>query len=73
MASVKNKRELKKIAQEWCKSILHANDLTSFDDRLTIDEQCYILKQSRAIADRITKEPISADLNHIIDKYFNFE
>jgi len=66
---------LKKIAKEWCKGILLANDGDSFGDSiesglLTEEEADFILIETRKIAERITKEPYIASLNEIIGKYY---
>lgn len=69
------KRILKKIAQEWCKGILIANDMTDSEtaELLSEEEMCYILEESTRIANRITKEDAAISLNECIRKYFEFE
>jgi len=70
-----DKNILKKIAKEWCKGILLANDGDSFGDAiddglLTDEEASFILNESYKIAERITKEPYLTSLDNIIGKYY---
>lgn len=74
MSKVKNKRVLKKIAQDWCKSILLANDMASFDDDLlTQDEQAYIVDQCHKIAESLSDRPTIFSLPKIIEQYYEIE
>ena len=72
-----DKRILKKIAKEWCKGILLANELDAFDDKLdeilTPEEQQFIVEESHKIPKRITSEPYSSSLEQIVGKYYDFE
>ena len=70
-----DKNILKKIAKEWCKSILLANDGDSFgdaieDELLTEEEAAFILGETEKIAQRITKEPYTSNLTDIVKKYY---
>jgi hypothetical protein len=73
-----DKNILKKIAKEWCKGILLSNDGDSFGDSiedglLTEDEASFILAETEKIAERITKEAYTSNLNDIIKKYYEIE
>lgn len=68
------KRLLKKIAQDWCKSILLANGMDSFDDDiLTQEEQSYIVEECTRIANRITDRPPVFTLPEIVEQYYTLE
>ena len=70
-----DKLVLKKIAKEWCKGILLANDMTDSEtfELLTEEEMDYIVNESKKIANRITKEEAAICLNTCIKKYYKFE
>ncbi len=70
-----DKRILKKIAQEWSKAVLLANSSDSFEEDcgLTQEECDYVLAESHKIAEKITKEPYTTNLNGIIARYYEFE
>lgn len=73
-----DKKVLKKISKEWCKGILLACDQSSFfeledNGKLTSEEVQYIVNETYKIAERITDEPYSANLESIIDKYYEFD
>lgn len=72
-----DKRILKRIAKEWCKGMLYANNLSSFDDELdallSVEEQQYIVDETKKLADRITKEDYSTSLAQLVKKYYEFE
>ncbi|PHR23577.1 MAG: hypothetical protein COA36_16735 [Desulfotalea sp.] len=73
-----DKNILKKIAKEWCKGILLANEGDSFSDTidnglLTEKEAAFILKETTKIAERITKETYSTSLELIVRKYYEIE
>lgn len=69
-----DKNILKKIAKEWCKGILLANEGGSFSDAikeglLTENEVDFIVGETQKIAERITKEQMTPNLDDIIKKY----
>lgn len=73
-----DKNTLKKIAKDWCKGILYANDGDAFSDLIedgliSEDEASFILVECNKIADRITKEPYTNSLNKIVGKYYKLE
>ena len=70
-----DKAILKKIAADWCKSILLSND-SSFmvDDDILSEEECqYILEESKKIANRISKKPTLPSMMEIVGRYYEFE
>jgi len=70
---VKDKLVLREIAKRWCKGIIWANEAqVSFGEtKLTEEEVNYIQKESDKIMDRITKEPISFDVNELVNEYYD--
>lgn len=70
-----DKNILKKIAKDWCKSILLANEGSSFgdDSLLTIEEQNFILKETKKIAAKITNNPPKTNIEDIISQYYIIE
>ena len=71
-----DKKILKKIAKEWCASILLANGGDSFweieDGLLTEDEQSYIVSESHNISRRIMEKPM-VSLELIINRYYTLD
>lgn len=72
MNNIKNKRLLKKIAQDWCKSILLANGMDSFDDDvlLTSEEQGYIVNECHKIAESLSDRQTRFTLPEIIEQFY---
>ncbi|WP_438423107.1 hypothetical protein [Aquimarina macrocephali] len=66
---------LKNIAKHWCKSILLANDTTSFEDVediLSQEEIHYIQEESHRIANRIIDGDRMSSMQEIVKKYYDF-
>lgn len=77
MEKVKNKRILKKIANEWAAGILFATEGSSFDEEmdeiLTAEEQEYIIDHVESIARKLASGDIHSNLNVIVKKYSEIE
>lgn len=71
MAKVNHKRVLKKMAQDWAKSILMACESPSWEDcDLNQDEIDFILQEVFNIANRITTRDRVLSTNEIFNQYF---
>ena len=68
--SVKNKRDLKKMAQDFAKSLLKGSDLLAFSDVLNQDENEYVVSEIHKIAERITDREELFATKEIVNRYF---